>query len=203
MWLNGVCGLKSAFYSPCKSKCFPSSVALRLVCRLAALPVQVQVPARARRGRQRPSGRAAALRRQERTRGGRRDPKSAQDRTPKSRLSGEHFIDRRPRVSNPRDPSRPPDRPSHRAPRAPHDTRTVGTLGPPPHRGSLNRPGITVTCPPVHHARSSEPGPPAPRCFLPHGVGREDAPSRQERCVDFSLTHEFWSCVLRRTESST
>lgn len=71
---------------------FPS-LPLRLVCSLAALPVQVQVPAWTCRGRQHPAGRTAAVRNQERTRGERPDAKSAQDRTPKSHLSRKHLID--------------------------------------------------------------------------------------------------------------
>lgn len=73
---------------------FYLSLPSRLVCSLATLPVQVQVPARACWGRQHPAGWDGAVRK-EQTPGQRCTATSSQDCAPKSRLSGGHFIDPR------------------------------------------------------------------------------------------------------------
>ncbi|KAF3834145.1 hypothetical protein F7725_025349 [Dissostichus mawsoni] len=63
-----------------------------MVCSLAALPVQVQVPARASGRRQQPAGGNAAVRTQERADSQRPDEESTPERTPKSHLHRKHFI---------------------------------------------------------------------------------------------------------------
>lgn len=67
-------------------------LSFRLVCSLAALSVQVQVPARACRGCQHPAGRDGAVRK-EQTPGQRHAAASFQGCTPKSCLSGRHYLD--------------------------------------------------------------------------------------------------------------
>lgn len=66
---------------------------LRLVCSLAALPVQVQVPAWACRWRRHPAGWKSTVRTQERTYSRRPDAKSTPECTPKSRLSRKRLVE--------------------------------------------------------------------------------------------------------------
>lgn len=147
---------RSLFILPLNVSIPLSFLLLRLVRSLAALPIQVQVPAWTGRGCWHPAGRNAAVRTQERTPGQPPDyTESAPDHTPKSRRPRKQLLDQ-PGVLLPsflpsilpsllhvitcwnltRDVHRPPP---HLRPTLHLDL--VDRVSPPLHQDTLNWPG--------------------------------------------------------------